>query len=88
MIKKIVLNGITAEKDPVYYFSNGVDGEIKELNIDNLRLTYPNNQSFGNMLEAEFNSNKEANNSDKLVHSYNVAHKMYRVNYLFNQSKK
>lgn len=87
-IKKVVLNGITVEKDPVYYFSDGANGEVKELIIDNLKLVYLNNKIFQNMLEAEFNSNKEAVNSDKAIHSYDFTHKMYKVNYLFSQSKK
>lgn len=87
-IRKVVLNGMTVEKDPVYYFSAGVNGEVKELSVDNLKLAYPNNEAFRNMLETEFNSNNEAGNQDKLIHSYDSAHKMYKVNYLLRQSKK
>jgi len=87
-IKKVVLNGITVEKDPVYYFSKGASGEVKELSIDNLKLIYLDNKVFQNMLEEEFNSNKETVNSDKAIHSYDFVHKMYKVNYLFGQSKK
>jgi hypothetical protein len=87
-IRKVVLNGMTVEKDPVYYFSVGVNGEVKELNVDNLKSAYANNEVFRNMLVAEFNSNTEAGNSDKAVHSYDFAHKMYKVNYLLRQSIK
>ena len=80
-LRKVVLNGATIEKDAVYYFSNGPDGEIKELSIDNLKKIYPKNQTFHNMLDAEFTA-------DKAIHSYDFEHKMYKVNYLFLQSKK
>ena len=80
-LRKIVLNGATIEKDAVYYFSNGPSGEIKELSISNLKVVYPNNQVFHNMLDAEFNS-------DKAIQSYDVENKMYKVNYLLIQSKK
>ena len=80
-IKKIVVNGGVIEKDPIYYFSSDADGDIKELNIDNLKLTYPNNQTFRNMIDSEFQT-------DEAIYSYDHKHKMYLVNYLFIQSKK
>lgn len=40
------------------------------------------------MLKEEFNSTKDANDSNMLVHSYNFTLKMYKVNYLLSQSKK
>ena len=85
---KILLNGLTIEKDPIYYFSSGADGEVKELSLENLKLTFSNNKTFCNILDAEFNSNKEILNTDKEIHSYDLSHKMYKVNYLLNQSKK
>ena len=85
---KILLNGLTIEKDPVFYFSNGAEGKVKELTLDNLKLTFSNNTAFYNILNAEFNSSKETINPDKAVHSYDLSHKMYKVNYLLNQSEK
>ena len=86
--EQIVMNGIAIEKDPVYYFSNGCGGDVKELSIENLKLTYSTNQAFRNMLDAEFKSNKDATNLDPDIYLYDVLHKMYKVNYLFDQSKK
>jgi len=86
-IRKVVLNGITVEKDPVYYFSSSASGEIKELSDANLKSAYPNNKTFHNMLDAEFNSNKNEVNPDNGIHAYDFTHKMYKVNYIFSQSK-
>jgi hypothetical protein len=81
-LKKVVINGGTIERDAVYYFSKGPIGEIKELNKDNIKVVYPNNQSFHHMLDtAEVNSYKAS-------YSYDFEHKMYKVNYLLLQSLK
>jgi len=85
---QIVMNGIAIEKDPIYYFSNGAGGEIKELSVDNLKLTYSANQVFRNMLDNEFKSSTDTKTTDKDIYEYDVLHKMFKVTYLFGQSKK
>jgi hypothetical protein len=80
-MRKVAMDGGVIEKKSVYYFSSSASGDIKELTIDNLKLTYPNNHVFNNMLDEEFVE-------DKPVHSYDFVHEMYKVNYLFIQSKK
>lgn len=80
-INKLVIDGGTIEKEPRYYFSVGASGEINALTVDNLKLAYPKNKIFHNMINEEFKA-------DKAVNSYDILHKMYVVNYLLNQSKK
>ncbi len=76
------MNGGTIEKDDTYYFSNGAATEIKELNVENLKLVYSNNQTFHNLRDSEFNS------AGITIHIYDIKHKMFRVNYLLSESKK
>lgn len=83
-LRKVVLNGITVEKEPVYFFSKEPSGDIKELTINNLKAAYPANKTFHNMLDSEFDSERE----EKTIHSYDKEHKMFKVNYLFIMSNK
>ncbi len=83
-LSKVVLNGITVEKDPVFYFSRGLKGEIKRLTNDNLKSSFSENKEFCRLVDEELKSEIP----DKAVHSYDFAHKMYRVNYLLIESKK
>ncbi|HEX7413666.1 MAG TPA: hypothetical protein VF411_06425, partial [Bacteroidia bacterium] len=78
---KVEFNSLIVEKDLAYYFSKGLTEEIKDLSIDTLKLAFPNNHAFHNMLDTEFNP-------DKAIYSYDSAHKMFKVNYLFTQSEK
>lgn len=82
-ISKVVMNGLTIEKDPIYYFSKGLSGEIKELSIDNIKKAYSNNKTFCNLIDSEF-SNDDLN---RAIHRYDFTNKMYRVNYLLIQSE-
>ena len=82
-LSKIVLNGITVEKDPVFYFSKGLKGEIKQLTIDNLKATFAENKQFCHLVDEGLKSDIP----DKAAHSYDFTHKMYKVNYLLLESK-
>jgi hypothetical protein len=80
-IRKIVIVGEDIERDPVYYFSKGATGDIKKLNIPNLKEAFINNQPFHNLLDAEFKG-------PNVVEMYDAVHKMYEVNYLYKQAVK
>ncbi|HXU27086.1 MAG TPA: hypothetical protein VN698_07630 [Bacteroidia bacterium] len=80
-IRKLVVNGETIERDPVYYFSKGPLGDIKKLSVPNLKLEFANNQTFHNLLDAEFKA-------PNVVEMYDAAHKTYEVNYLYKQAIK
>lgn len=77
----VVIDGGTIAKEPIYFFSKGPDGEIKELTIDNLKSVYPDNKKFHTILDSEIKAEKD-------VYAYDFKHKMYKVNYLFSLSKK
>jgi len=79
--QKTILNDVVIEKDPIVYFSAGPEGEIKELTIANLKLTFPENWIFLNMVQVE-------PEPEKSIRAYDAEHKMYRVNYLYKHSKK
>jgi hypothetical protein len=78
-IRKIILTGEDFEREPVYYFSDGPVGDIKKLNIANLKTSFTNNRVFCNLLDTEVKYNRA-------IDVYNVAHKMYEVNYLYSES--
>ncbi|MEO8761374.1 MAG: hypothetical protein ABI448_10815 [Bacteroidia bacterium] len=80
-INKVVYDEGIIEKEPRYYFSIDASGEIIELTVDNLKLAYPKNKIFHNMIDEKFKV-------DDAIHSYDFSHKMFTVNYLFSQSKK
>ncbi len=82
-LSKVVLNGITVEKDAVFYFSKDLTGEIKQLTNDNLKAEFAENKEFRRLVDEELKSDVP----DKAAHSYDFAHKMYKVNYLLIQSK-
>ena len=82
-LSKIVLNGITIEKDPIFFFSDGLKGEIKQLTNDNLKVVFVKNKEFCRFVDEELKSDVP----DKAAHAYDFIHKMYRVNYLMNQSR-
>lgn len=69
----------TFELVPTYFFSNGINGNILLLNVSNLKMAFPNNTKFHNLLEMESNDNN-------IAFGYDSVHHMYRVNYLFDQS--
>ncbi|MBP9070201.1 MAG: hypothetical protein KBG47_11875 [Bacteroidia bacterium] len=79
--QKTILNDVVLEKDPVVYFSVGPETEIMELTIPNLKIAFRDNWIFLNMVQVE-------PESEKSVRSYDIEHKMYRVNYLYKHSKK
>jgi hypothetical protein len=79
--QKTILNDVVIEKDPIVYYSAGPEGEIKELTIANLKLTFPENWIFLNMVQVE-------PEPEKSIRAYDAEHKMYRVNYLYKHSKK
>ena len=79
--RKLVILGEDIERDPIFYFSKGATGNIMELSVANLKQVFINNKAFHNMLDAKFKA-------PTLVETYDVAHKMYEVNYLYSQSVK
>ncbi len=79
--RKIVMDGGIIEEEPLYYFSSTSNGDIKKLTLANLKLTFPTNQVYQNMLDSEFMN-------DTKIYRYDVIHKMYKVNYLLIQSNK
>ena len=82
-LSKVVLNGLTVEKDPVFYFSRGVKGDVKQLTNENLKTVFADNSEFCRLVNAELNSEIP----DKATHAYDFQHKMYKVNYLLKQSR-
>ncbi len=83
-LSKVVMNGITVEKDPVYYFSKGLSGEVKQLSLANLKTAYSDNAKFCDDIDKEFKDDY----TDKAIHAYDFAHKMYKVNYIIEETKK
>ena len=83
-LSKVVLNGITVEKDAVFYFSKGLKGRIRQLTNDNLKDTFSENKTFCRLVDEDLKSDIP----EKAAHSYDFTHKMYKVNYLYSQSKK
>lgn len=81
-LSRIVLNGITVEKDPVFFFSNGLKGEIMQLTNDNLKNIFSDNKEFCRLVDEELKSEIP----DKVAHEYDFIHKMYKVNYLMVKS--
>lgn len=63
----------------VYYFSTGDTGDIKPLTMANLKLAFPDNHKFHDMLDAQFKDGED-------LFAYDSFHKMYRVNHLYQMS--
>ena len=80
-IEKIVINGIVIERDPIYYFSDGPNGEIKKLTTANLKATYPNNQTLNNILDAYIETNQD-------IKGFDATRKTYIANYLYSEATK
>ena len=62
-----------------FYFSTQLDGPIQPLTLEALKLATPNNHTFHNALDAQF---QNAN-----VVDYDNFHKMYKVNQLLLSAK-
>ncbi|MBA3827641.1 MAG: hypothetical protein H0X33_01775 [Taibaiella sp.] len=60
-----------------FYFSTAPDTEILPLTLQNLKHAYTGNEKFHDMLDLYF--------TDLSLSSYDEAHKMYRLNYLFEK---
>ncbi|HXU27683.1 MAG TPA: hypothetical protein VN698_10655 [Bacteroidia bacterium] len=80
-LDKIVLNGIAVEKDPIYYFSDGANGEIKKLTTSNLKAAYPNNQRLYSLLDAYVKTNEG-------LKGFDATRNTYIVNYLYGEAIK
>lgn len=80
-VEKIVINGIAVEKDPIYYFSNGADGEIKKLTTANLKAAYPNNQTLINILDTYVQTNE-------VLKRFDATRNTYIANYLYSEAIK
>jgi len=80
-VKRTVLDGAIIDKNPLYYFSRGSDGEIMELNLENIKKTFPDNFVFLNMVTIELSA-------DKAMEEFDAEHKMYKINFIYKQSIK
>ncbi len=76
-----VAKGISQPMMPYFYFSKNLSSEIIPLTLSNLINAYPENHNFHHELEDEFKKGTP-------VSLYDDEHKMFRVNYLLNQSLK
>lgn len=70
--------GFTVVKD--YYFSQSPNAEIRRITIGNLKIAFPNNHKFHDMLDENFK------NGDASM--YDDFHKMFKVNHLLEMSLK
>lgn len=80
-IEKIVINGIAVERDLIYYFSDGANGEIKKLTTANLKTTYPNNQTLTNILDTYIKTNQD-------IRGFDATRNTYIANYLYSEAVK
>jgi hypothetical protein len=78
-VEKIVISGIAVERDAIYYFSDGADGEIKKLTTANLKATYPNNQTLTSILDSYIQTNQD-------IKGFDATRNTYIVNYLYSQT--
>jgi len=74
------INGKARELVQNYFFSTTLNSEILPLTVSNLKKAFPDNVKFHNKLDLEFYSEKD-------ITAYDDIHKMYKVNYILNQSK-
>jgi hypothetical protein len=63
-----------------YYFSTTLDGEIKSLSVENLVRAFPRNHKFHDLL------NQNLRNGE--ISKYDSFHEMYKLNHLYQMSKK
>ena len=78
-IQRSVPEGKVMKNVNVYFFSAKEDGMIQELTIANLKLAFPTNHKFHDMLDETFKNVEE-------VSQYDSFHKMYKVNHLYQMS--
>ncbi len=67
--------GMKTEKQ--YYFSTKGDGKLMELTTNNIKLAFPENHKFHDLLDAQSQYN---------VWEYDTFHKMFKVNHFLQQS--
>lgn len=72
-------NGKAREFVKKYFFSTSLTSQILPLTAINLKKSFPDNLKFHNMLDIEFYSAND-------ILSYDIIHKMYKVNFLLSQS--
>ncbi len=71
--------GKTKTLELTYFFSITLKGEIFPLAILNLKKAFPDNLKFHDKLDVEFGDGTS-------ISTYDIEHKMYKVNFLLNQS--
>ncbi len=71
--------GKTGQMVPHYFFSITLGSDIFPLTLIDLKMAFPGNIKFHDLLDVEFNNSKD-------ISAYDTGHKMYRVNYLASQS--
>lgn len=62
-----------------YYFSSDVTGEIKELTINNIKASFPDNHKFHDLIDMEFHSDDE-------LSKYDSFHKIMKINHVLQNS--
>ncbi len=63
----------------LYYFSKNAIGAIEELTINNIKLAFPDNHKFHDLIDMNFH------NKDELT-AYDNFHKMMKINRVFQNS--
>lgn len=64
---------------PMYYFSTDASSAPQSLTKANIKAALPDNHKFHNELDAQFKN-------DKQLHEYDQFHKMYRLNWIINNT--
>ena len=77
-----VVSGSGIKGSPIvtkYYFSNGAKDSIRELTLNNIKKSFPDNHKFHNLLDMQFKSD------DELI-EYDRFHKCYKINQILKSS--
>lgn len=72
----------TSKRTISYFFSNGLDGNVVALTVENLKAAFSDNHKFHDLLDTEFGSGTVA------LTDYDSFHKIYKVNRLYQNSQK
>lgn len=73
---------LASKNQPVaefYYFSPSAGGIVAPLTLDNIKKAFPENHKFHDLLDAEFDSNRE-------LTQYDSHHKSFKINRLYANS--
>jgi len=70
--EETVANGKERLRKTNYYFSDGPDGRLVKLTMDNLKQVYRQNRAFHDLLDMHFSSDRDLMRYDKLYSQYKV----------------